>query len=294
MNYILQSDLEFEISITGEHEMLLVILWSPWCEKCPRFLDAIIKVEKDYPDIRFVAVEVEQLGILETPAIPSIILYSRKTKIYEGLALSNEEVLRKFLDSWRYISKSQQHPLLAPIKDKNDQLDIALQKASVKFESISKRLNSLSLNQFCSFSLKPLESNYINFRKILPKEMPGNNVRCIYTISAACSEFKIQALCSRIDELRKTKANFPRMNDNTGSTLYVGSSKNLRARLNQHLDKSISDTYALHLGRVADIIDFDIIIKWFIVPCEYIDISQEIEDALWMHLAPVFGRMGAR
>jgi hypothetical protein len=91
---------------------------------------------------------------------------------------------------------------------------------------------------------------------------------------------------------------FSRINKNmsTSATIYVGRSKSIQARLQQHLGKNSEKIYSLHLQAWASEIDQDIEITVFLMCFHKLDDSvvQAIEDGLWSELKPAFGREGKR
>lgn len=77
------------------------------------------------------------------------------------------------------------------------------------------------------------------------------------------------------------------------NVLYVGSSKSVVTRLNQHLGFGNAKTYALHLNKWTD--NLKITIELYQYPSDTPDqVIQAIEDHLWDKLSPLFGRKGSR
>lgn len=84
-----------------------------------------------------------------------------------------------------------------------------------------------------------------------------------------------------------------------GVTLYVGSSRDFASRLQQHFGYGYEGTYALHLSRWVPeqlwrsqlLVEF-----WTIRDSESARpiVLQSVEDYLWDHSRPIFGRRGAR
>ncbi len=77
-------------------------------------------------------------------------------------------------------------------------------------------------------------------------------------------------------------------------TLYVGRSKSLRTRLEQHLGSGAVGVYSLHLQRWAATLDVSVQITY--LKFDGIDdlLVQAIEDGIWSLLRPAFGRQGVR
>lgn len=78
--------------------------------------------------------------------------------------------------------------------------------------------------------------------------------------------------------------------------LYVGSSRSVATRLKEHLGFGSSPkTYALQFAHWAQ--GLDLSLKFCCA--RYLDsvpagVMQALEDALWLELAPMFGRRGSR
>jgi hypothetical protein len=90
----------------------------------------------------------------------------------------------------------------------------------------------------------------------------------------------------------------PRVNkDNKGEkTLYVGSSENVAKRLTEHLwCAKHKNTYALNLGLWCPNGEGSIHVHVQpILKCNSREVRQDLEDALWQQLKPIFGKRGGR
>jgi hypothetical protein len=89
---------------------------------------------------------------------------------------------------------------------------------------------------------------------------------------------------------------YPQINDNRNvtETLYVGRSRTLRTRLRQHLGAKSKTVYALHLESWATAVNDTIAIDFLRFNKQDNLVVQAIEDGLWTHLDPVFGKKGAK
>jgi len=90
------------------------------------------------------------------------------------------------------------------------------------------------------------------------------------------------------------KKDFCRVNGNVNesSTLYVGRSQKLRSRLKQHLSDGNKGTYAMHMLRWATSIQARIEIDFYQFDALDNLHVQALEEGLWTHFKPLFGRKG--
>ena len=84
-----------------------------------------------------------------------------------------------------------------------------------------------------------------------------------------------------------------------GVTLYVGSSRDFSNRLKQHFGFGLEGTYALHLMRWAGktLWDAPLAIEyWTVQDSQQVRpiVLQTVEDYLWDHSRPIFGRRGSK
>ena len=89
---------------------------------------------------------------------------------------------------------------------------------------------------------------------------------------------------------------FARNNDVPDSTtIYVGSSKDVGGRLQQHLHTCAKGTYALKMRHWCPVADFRVRVE-VAVANGVVEPSQiqDVEDALWIKSRPMFGKFGAR
>jgi hypothetical protein len=119
----------------------------------------------------------------------------------------------------------------------------------------------------------------------------------IYVISAN----KPETMGMLTDIFPQGKSNrdycLPRINAHhcgTG-TLYVGSSEKTHLRLKEHLWRGARQTYALHLNRWCEALPGSLIVRVQpILQSADRQTRQDLEDALWRKLKPIYGRNGSR
>ena len=78
-------------------------------------------------------------------------------------------------------------------------------------------------------------------------------------------------------------------------TVYVGSSRTIRVRLPQHLNKCAAGTYALKMHLWCPNTENSLCVEVTVVRGELnTALVQDLEDALWTSSRPMFGKFGAR
>ena len=119
----------------------------------------------------------------------------------------------------------------------------------------------------------------------------------IYTITVD----KNETLQGIVDAFPRDRArrefSLPRINpyDRDSKTIYVGSSERTRSRLREHLWRGAHQTYALHLNRWCPDLEGSVVvsIQPIIGPVTR-QVRQDLEDALWRKLKPLYGKSGGR
>lgn len=97
--------------------------------------------------------------------------------------------------------------------------------------------------------------------------------------------------CAYEKELKFPKFNILKNNDKS-KVLYVGSSQDLKKRLNEHLCDCSSQTYALRLSRWAGSLNGNLHVKIAVFEGASRNQLQDLEDQLAYELRPIFGRRG--
>lgn len=135
-------------------------------------------------------------------------------------------------------------------------------------------------------------------KKLLPKDFwPHTNKQpSIYVISV--NDAKAASEITKAFPTKKDR-DFagPRLNPevNSSSTLYVGSSEDVRSRLKQHLFRAPKKTYALNLQRWCPKGMGSVKVRVQpILDNGDRQVRQDLEDILWQTMRPIFGKPGGR
>lgn len=92
--------------------------------------------------------------------------------------------------------------------------------------------------------------------------------------------------------VKDEKKDYCRINHADSQNLYVGRSKTLRSRLNQHLGAESGGLFAMHLSRWSIKTKAKIKVSYFQIDKEDNLLVQALEDGLWDELKPMFGKKG--
>ncbi|MDX0488815.1 hypothetical protein GOC53_00770 [Sinorhizobium medicae] len=147
-----------------------------------------------------------------------------------------------------------------------------------------------SLRDICAAQDAGFIDNWLHGKPTLP---------AIYTITAANDATVraiIQAFPAR-DRNNPLGYSRPQSNNPGEATrvLYVGSSEKVRSRLKEHIWQAHPKTYALNLHRWCPNAEGSVIVRVqpILRPVDR-QLMQELENALWKSLRPVYGKLGGR
>jgi len=89
--------------LRAEGKKLLVDYWAKWCGPCKALIPRLENLEKQYPDVTFVKVDVDEnmdsaldLGIR---TVPTIMIYNGEELISRSLGANNDIVYKDILDT---------------------------------------------------------------------------------------------------------------------------------------------------------------------------------------------------
>ena len=86
------------------------------------------------------------------------------------------------------------------------------------------------------------------------------------------------------------KKDYCKNNKNISKYLYVGRSKTLRSRINQHIGGKHEGIFAMHLQRWATQLNCQVEISYYKFSDKPNLIIQSIEDGIWQSVKPMLGR----
>jgi thioredoxin 1 len=89
--------------LRAEGKKLLVDYWAKWCGPCKALIPRLEILEKQYPDITFVKVDVDEnmdaaldLGVR---TVPTIMIYNGEELVSRSLGANNDIVYKNILDT---------------------------------------------------------------------------------------------------------------------------------------------------------------------------------------------------
>lgn len=133
------------------------------------------------------------------------------------------------------------------------------------------------------------------------EEALGNNIRlpALYAIDVDDQDTttRLRDSFNSAQKNRNRGYALPRLNNpvTDSRVLYLGSSRSIRQRLKQHLWQAPVGTYALNMNRWVPQIAGNVTVRVQSILSELnSDALQDIEDAVWRSLRPVFGKAGGR
>ena len=125
---------------------------------------------------------------------------------------------------------------------------------------------------------------------------PGENLIYIFRIigSTKANQNKIYHNFTKLHKKRDGRALCKNNEKKDSDILYIGSSKNLRARFKQHLGDGPVGTYAMHMKHWINGINLKIEFTYHRFSGFSNNALQALEDGLWDRLKPMFGKRGAK
>ncbi|EGV9614983.1 hypothetical protein D9M92_25855, partial [Vibrio parahaemolyticus] len=185
-----------------------------------------------------------------------------------------------------------------------DNIKRAISNSSKSLLSLSEAVKSFKFPKPVEFEFETpkLNKNYI---KDLLRSVPAGYAKAladtdfIYIFEVRNSNDNIQAemfdhlTCARQEQhVKDVKKDYCRINHANSKYLYVGRSKKLRSRLNQHLGAENGGLFAMHLSRWSTQTNVKIKVSYYQLDNEDNLLVQALEDGLWDELKPMFGRKG--
>lgn len=183
------------------------------------------------------------------------------------------------------------------------QLEI-LSKVRDQLRSFEQELNFIKIVPLLSLSVSSCDFCNDHSIKKLVSQIKKNDCPTVYSISCA-NEGQRKLLIDRYRKFHvqnsaltrgKDRLNISKFNQTESETLYLGSSMNdLPGRIKQHLGAGNFRTYGLHLSKWASDLSYDIMLDIYIIrhnqnkelERSFVEL---IEQALWDHYKPIFGK----
>jgi thioredoxin 1 len=88
--------------LRAEGKKLLVDYWAKWCGPCKSLIPRLENLEKEYPNVTFVKVDVDEnmdaaldLGVR---TVPTIMIYNGEELVSRSLGANNDIVYKNILD----------------------------------------------------------------------------------------------------------------------------------------------------------------------------------------------------
>lgn len=110
MNIIALNQQNFDETIT-KHETVLIDFWAKWCVPCRSFSQVIEQVAKQYPDIIFGSIDIdEQQELSEEFAIksvPTILIIRHQVVVFAESGALNASGLVELLEQTQRLSPQQ-------------------------------------------------------------------------------------------------------------------------------------------------------------------------------------------
>ena len=87
MNKVEIQNLQDELNKFQENKLIAVVLVNEGCDKCAKMLDFLAKIESEFTEWAFWEVEVDDVPLFAPPALPSIVVFHRGIRRFEGVGL---------------------------------------------------------------------------------------------------------------------------------------------------------------------------------------------------------------
>ena len=89
--------------LQSQGKKILVDYWAPWCGPCKSLIPRLENLEKEYPNVTFVKINVDEnmdysldLGIR---TVPTVIIYNGETVVNRSTGANQDIVYTKILDN---------------------------------------------------------------------------------------------------------------------------------------------------------------------------------------------------
>lgn len=88
-----------ESDLNVDNDIYVIKFWATWCQPCKMMVPSLNKLEKEFPNINFVSVDIDQVPILakkyKIRTVPTLLVFKDGEEINRILGLSLITPLRK-------------------------------------------------------------------------------------------------------------------------------------------------------------------------------------------------------
>jgi len=89
--------------LQGENKKILVDLWGTWCGPCKQLIPRLEGIEKEYPDVTFIKIDVDKnrdlavsLGIT---GVPTVLIYDGKELKHRSSGVNSDKFYKDVLNT---------------------------------------------------------------------------------------------------------------------------------------------------------------------------------------------------
>lgn len=88
-----------ESDLNIKNDLYVIKFWATWCQPCKMMVPSLNKLEKEFPDIKFVSVDIDQVPMLakrfKIRTVPTLLVFKDGDEINRVLGMSLITPLRK-------------------------------------------------------------------------------------------------------------------------------------------------------------------------------------------------------
>jgi thioredoxin len=89
--------------LQAEGKKVVVDYWAKWCGPCKALIPRLENLEKQYPNITFVKVDVDenQSGAMELGirSVPTVLIYNGESLVNRSVGANTDDIYKKILDT---------------------------------------------------------------------------------------------------------------------------------------------------------------------------------------------------
>lgn len=107
MNIVELTNKNFD-QVIAENKLLFIDFWAEWCAPCKAFAKIIKKVAKDYPDITFGSINIDEQKELteefQIMSVPSVMILRDRVIVFAQTGTITDKVVRDLLEQAKNIN----------------------------------------------------------------------------------------------------------------------------------------------------------------------------------------------